>query len=146
MVLLLILDVVDHRAELRSRIGESAESFLPCEAAKHPALLVNPTGGVGLDVTHEFGERRVRTQADEQMHMVRHVVYRNQLVPLRGNDAGDVFLEFVVVFRCDEALPAFHGKHDMDVNLRIGIRHAPTMPLLTEIGNLFLLVLQRWRP
>jgi len=37
----------------------------------------------------------------------------------------------------DEILPAFDGKHDMDVNLGIGVGHARKMPLLTEPGNLF---------
>jgi hypothetical protein len=34
-------------------------------------------------------------------------------------------------------LAAFDGKHDMDVNLGVGVGHARKMPLLTELGNLF---------
>ena len=78
--------------------------------------------------------------------MVRHVVYRNQLVLLGGDDAGDVFLQLVVAFRRDEALPAFDGEDDLDVDLRVGVGHARKMPLLTELGSSFALVLQRCRP
>jgi hypothetical protein len=47
-------------------------------------------------------------------------------------------LKFVVVLRFDEALPLFDGKNDVEINLRIGVGHAPKMPLLTELENLFL--------
>jgi hypothetical protein len=41
------------------------------------------------------------------MQVIRQVVYCNQLLLLRGDDACDVFLKLVVVFRLDKALPAF---------------------------------------
>ena len=72
------------------------------------------------------------SQADQQMQMVGHIVYGNQLLPLRGDDAGDVFLQFVIVFRRDEILPAFHRKHDVKINLCVGIGHAWNISLLTE--------------
>jgi hypothetical protein len=43
------------------------------------------------------------------------------------------------VFRLDKALPAFDGKHDVNVDLRVGIGHARKMTLLTELENLFCL-------
>jgi len=82
--------------------------------------------------------------------MIRHIVYRNQFLFQAGNDASDVFLQLVVVFRLDEALPAFNGEHDVDINLRVGVCHARNMSLLTELENLFWLVstnmsrLRRW--
>ena len=78
--------------------------------------------------------------------MVRHIVYGDQFLFLCGDDAGDVFLQFVVMLWQDEVLPPFNGKHDLDVNLRIGIGHEPKMPLLTELENFFVLFLQRFRP
>src|ERR1039458_3659936 len=71
--------------------------------------------------------------------MIRHVVDRNQLLPLVGKDAGDVFLQFVIVLRRNEILPALHGEHDVNVDLGVGVGHEPKMPLLTELGNLFVL-------
>jgi hypothetical protein len=41
------------------------------------------------------------------MQVIRHVVYRNQLLLLRGNNARDIFLKLVIMFRLDKALPAF---------------------------------------
>jgi hypothetical protein len=73
------------------------------------------------------------------MQVIRQVVYCNQLLLLRGDDACDLFLKLVVVFRLDKALPAFDGKHDVNVDLRVGIGHARKMTLLTELENLFCL-------
>jgi hypothetical protein len=71
------------------------------------------------------------------MQMIRHIVDGDQFLFLTGNDAGDIFLQFVVMFRSDEILPAFDGEHDMNINLRIGVGHAPKTPLLTELENPF---------
>jgi hypothetical protein len=73
------------------------------------------------------------------MQVIRHVVYRNQLLLPREDDARDVFLKLVIVIRLDEALPAFDRKHDVDVDLRAGVGHARKMPLLTELENYFCL-------
>jgi len=43
-------------------------------------------------------------------------------------------------------LASLNCKHDLDVDLCVGVGHALTMPLLTELGNYFLdRVLQRFR-
>ena len=39
----------------------------------------------------------------------------------------------------------FNGEHDVDINLRVGVGHAPKMPLPAELENHFILVLQRCR-
>ena len=54
---------------------------------------------------------------------------------LRRHDAGDVFLQIVVVLRFDEVLPPFHRKDDLKINL--GVRHARNMPLLRSLGISF---------
>ena len=79
--------------------------------------------------------------------MVRHIVDGNQFLFLTGDDAGDVLLEFIVVFRLDEVLSAFDSKHDVNVDLRVGVGHLRKMPLLTELENPFFdWFLQRCRP
>ncbi len=80
--------------------------------------------------------------------MVRHIVDRQELLILSRNNSSDVFLQLVVVFGWDEVLSAFDGKHDLDVDLGVGVRHGPTISLLTELGNGFCggLALQRCRP
>jgi hypothetical protein len=42
------------------------------------------------------------------MQMIRQFFCGNQLVPLSGNNGGDVFLQFIVVLRQDAILPAFN--------------------------------------
>jgi hypothetical protein len=71
------------------------------------------------------------------MQVIRHIVYGNQFLPLAGDNACDVFLKFVIMFRLDEVSPTFDSEHDVDINLRVGICHEPKMPLLTELENLF---------
>jgi len=66
--------------------------------------------------------------------VIRHIVYRNQLLLLSRDDASDVFLKFVVMFWFYEALPAFDGEHDMEIDLCVGI----CLPLLAELENLYL--------
>ena len=103
-MLLLVLDVTNHCAELRTGIGERAESLLPRKPARRPALLIDEARRVRLNVPHELGERGIGSQADQQMQMIRQIVYRNQFVLLSRDDAGDVFLKFIIVFRGDKAL------------------------------------------
>lgn len=55
--------------------------------------------------------------------MIGHIIDDDHFVILTGNNAGDVFLKFVVVFRFDEVLSSFDGEHDMDINLRVGVCH-----------------------
>src|SRR5579863_517711 len=62
----------------------------------------------------------------------------DQFLPLAGNNAGDVFLKFVVMPGLDKVLPAFDSEYDVDVDLGVGICHERRMALLTELGNLFL--------
>jgi hypothetical protein len=47
------------------------------------------------------------------------------------------FLQFIVMLRRNQVLPSFHGKHDMDVYLGVGVGHVRNMSLLTELGNLY---------
>ena len=44
------------------------------------------------------------------MQVVRHIVDRDEFLPLMGDDAGDVFLQFIVPVHRDEALASLHRK------------------------------------
>src|SRR4051812_48776949 len=79
--------------------------------------------------------------------MVRHIVYSDQLVFPRRDDPSDVFLQFIVMRRLNQRLPAFDCEDDVDVNLAVGVGHKGKMSLLTELGNsICLAILQRCRP
>jgi hypothetical protein len=69
--------------------------------------------------------------------MIRHIVDGYQFLSLTGDNAGNIFLQFIVMFGFDEVLSPFNGEHNVDINLRIGVGHGWKMPLLTELENLF---------
>src|SRR5665213_3303652 len=134
---LLVLNVTNHRAKLGTRIRKRAESFLPRKSSRRPMFLIDEFRRTGFYIADQIGKRHVRLDADEHVQVIRHIVYGNQFLLFPRDNAGDVFLKFVIVLRLNEALPAFNGEHDMEIDLRVGVGHAPKMPLLTEHENLF---------
>jgi len=70
--------------------------------------------------------------------MVWEIIDCYQFVFLTCNDPADVFLEFIIVFGLNEILPSFDREHDVNINLRVRVGHAQKMPLLTELGIIFL--------
>ena len=89
MMLLLVLDVANHRAQLRMAIRERAESFLPREPTRDPSALVDGARRPGLDVPHEVGKRHRRFLPNQDVHVVGHIVDRDELLALIRHDAGD---------------------------------------------------------
>ena len=60
----LVLDVSDDILELRVRIAERTESFLPHEFAGYPPFLVDESCGTRLDVSDQFRDCDVGGDAD----------------------------------------------------------------------------------
>ena len=48
----------------------------------------------------------------------------NKFLAVARDDAGDVAVEFFFSFGGDEILAAFDGKHDLNVDLCVGVCHA----------------------
>ncbi len=92
MMPLLILNIPDHRVHLGARIRKRPKPFLPGESSVDPSLLVDEPRGVGFDIAHQFRKREVGAQAEQQVHMVRHVINRQQLLILSGDNPRDVLL------------------------------------------------------
>src|SRR5205814_10499644 len=61
------------------------------------------------------------------MDMVRHTEYGNQFLAAFGNNAGDVLVKRISVFRGDKILPAFDGEDDLNINLGICVCHFCTL-------------------
>jgi len=57
------------------------------------------------------------------MYMIGHSVYSQHLVLIFLNDAGNVFIQFVLPPMLNNALPVLNGKNYLDVNLCVGVRH-----------------------
>jgi hypothetical protein len=123
MVPFLIVDVADHGIQLRMRIGKSTKSFLSGEPSVDPLAFVDVVGATRFDVTHQIGERHIWFQPDQDVRVVRHAMHRQQLLFLAGDDAGDVFMEFLLPLRPDEVLPSFDRKDHLDVDLALGVGH-----------------------
>jgi len=70
--------------------------------------------------------------------VVGHIIYRNELVLLPGNNAGDVLLQFIIMLPGDEALPSLNGEYNMKVYLGVGVCHAYEYATPTEFGKYFL--------
>ena len=100
-------------------------------------LLVHEPRRTRLYTPHQIGQCSIWPQTDEQMQMIGHIIDGYQLLSLTGDNAGDIFLKFVVTFGFDEVLSAFDSEHNTDLNLSVGVGHDWKMPLLTELGNLF---------
>ena len=69
--------------------------------------------------------------------MVGHIVNCYQFLTAFGNDASDIFLQFIIMIMPDEVLPAFNSEDYMNINLRVGIGHIQKMRPATKLGNLF---------
>ena len=62
-------------------------------------------------------------EADQQMCVIGYAVDLQHLLPLIGDNASDVLVHLFFESRLNQALPALHGKDDLEVNLRVGICH-----------------------
>ena len=101
MVLLLVANVPNHRIQVRMRVGKRAKTFLPVEPAFDPSFALNEFGRVGLNVSHQIGERNTGPHSDQHMGVIRHGVYLDQLLSFFPDYASDVFLESFLEVRPD---------------------------------------------
>ena len=123
VVLFLILDVTDHRRQLRMRIREPAKAFLPVETSGNPPIAIDEIRRSSLDVTNEIRKRDIWLLADQNMSVVRHAMDGQQLLPLSRHDAGHVFLKFFLPFTANQVLPSFDREDNLNVDLGVGVRH-----------------------
>ena len=96
---------------------------MPCKISCDPSFSVDEFRGISLDVPYEIRDWKIRSDAYQNMDVVRHGVDLNQLLfPVR-DDAGDVFVEFSFVLFGDKRLSSFDGKYNVYVELAIGVCH-----------------------
>jgi len=101
MMPFLVANVPNHRIQVRMRVGECAETFLPVEPPSDPSFALNEFGRVGLNVSHQIRERDTWFKPDQHMSVIRHAVYLDQLLTFFPDYAGDVFLELFLEVRPD---------------------------------------------
>ena len=55
MVIFLVLDVTNHPLHLVFAVGEGTIPCLPCKLSSNQPIVVDPFGGVLLDLFHQIG-------------------------------------------------------------------------------------------
>ena|SRR2546421_833538 len=120
---LLILNISNYRVQLRTRIGKRSKPILPIESAFDPPLTIYKISRSGFDVADQTRKRSIWSLSNQDVNVIRHVVDGDQFVLLIRHDSCDVSLKIVVMFRIDKVLPTFDGKHDLYVDLRVGVSH-----------------------
>jgi hypothetical protein len=73
-MLLLVLDVTDYVCQLRVRIGESPEPFLPGETTDHPPVLVDVIGGGRFDVPYQIRKGNAGFETDQNVRVIGHAM------------------------------------------------------------------------
>ena len=119
----LIADVVDDAGQLRVSVRERAKALLPSKSPQHPTFAVEEIGGTVFYVAHQIGERHGGFETDQDMCVVGHAVDGQELLPAFPDDAGNILMEFLLVLFLDEILSTFDGKDNLEVDLRVSIRH-----------------------
>ena len=68
------------------------------------------------------------------MSVIRHAVYRDELLPLFPDDAGEVLLKFLLEVRLDQTLPHGDSKDGLNVDLRECVCHFFTWDVYTTMS------------
>ena len=115
------MDVADDRGEMGMRVRKRAEHILPIETPRNPSLAIDEIGCSGLDVTHQIGKGDAWLLTNQDMGVVGHAMDCQQLLPLRRNDPGYVFLELLFPFTADKVKPPVDRKDDLNIDLGVGV-------------------------
>ncbi len=123
MMGLLVLDVSDHVGDLAFSIGKGTITFLPRKWMPGKILSFNPFVTFCLNVLYQGGNRLMRTNAGEDMNVIRHAINLKHLVPVLLKYSGDVLMQFIFPNRLNKCLPVFYREYKLDVKLCVSISH-----------------------
>jgi len=121
MMFFLVFDITGYNRDVRFSVRKCAKTFLPRKPPGHPVILVHVIGRAGLDVSHQIGQGYVGLQTDQDVRMVRHAMDGDELLALARDNAGNVLVKLFLAFRSNEVLPSLYRKHDLDVDLGVGV-------------------------
>src|SRR5215468_3435569 len=128
MMALLILYISGDGPNLRARVGERSEASLPAKSAPHPAFVVNQIRRSDLYFLHEIRERTVRPESDQDVDMIGHSVYGDELLSLGFHYTSYLFVDFFSVRFGNQRLSSLNCKYDVNVDLGVGVRHSVGPP------------------
>jgi hypothetical protein len=123
MVFVLVLNVVGHTIQMGMGNRKCAVALLPREPTSDPALLVNVIGRSRFDVPDQIRRSDVRFKPKQHMRVIRHTVNGDEFLTLPRDDASDVLLQLLTVCSGNHACPSRNSENNMQIYLRVGIRH-----------------------
>ncbi len=124
MMNLLPFDVPNDAPDLRMRIRKRPETLLPGESAGNPTPFSNPFGRRSLHVANQTRKGTIRLQPYEQVDMVRHRIDRQHFLATPLHNTGHVAVQFISTRFRQYRLPPLHRKHNLDVDLCVGVGHS----------------------
>ena len=93
MVLLLILNVANDGIQLRMSVSECSVSFLPVEPPVNPFFLIDVVGRVRFNLPDKVRKSHRRSEANQDVDVVRRAIDCDQFLALILNNARDVLVD-----------------------------------------------------
>ncbi len=129
MVLFLACDVIPDRYEVRLANAEGGVTCLLGEEALLGPSIVNPLGGVGLQLLHRVRQRQDGREREEDMYMVARPVHNHRLALHAADGCRERGKEFGLEFAAETRLPLFGAEDRMNQDAGVSMRHLMS-PLL----------------
>src|SRR5205809_7944293 len=98
-------------------VREYAISFLPAKPALDPALAVDKFIALHFDFLYKIRNENSRLESDKKMCMIGHAMDGKHFGFSILHKTSHIFLQFFFVVFWHKALPAFHSKNKLQINL-----------------------------
>src|SRR5947209_18548362 len=99
MMSFLIVDIMNHRAEVRMRNGKCSEIFLPRKRTPKPSRGIDMIGRTGFNFSNKIGNGLVRFEPDQDVRVVGHAIDCKKFLVSLPDNACDVFLQLFLAAR-----------------------------------------------
>src|SRR6266550_6478562 len=113
-MLFLRKNVLPYRRQLRFAHGEGAISALPLETILRPGPFIQPLGRIGFDEPNDLGDRLIRPNLHEEMHVVVHCADLEQDSALLAKNSADVFKQFRPELSGEQRRAVARGEDNME--------------------------------
>src|SRR5580765_6188013 len=107
-------------------------------------MLVDPTARPCLDLLQCLGNRDLRRQRDQPVHVVWYTVEQNRITLDVAGNPGEVRIQIVLHLAIDERLAVLGAEYDVHQQIGMGLGHASSRPY--RAGEFYTTETQGWRP
>ena len=123
MMFFLIGDVMFNFRQARMAHAERAISDLPRERFLVRKILVNPAGGIRLQLAHQIGQRMFGRQRRKNVDVIRRSVDDERFAIVRADDAAEIGEKARFQIRVEQWPPVFRAENDVRQQVGEGVRH-----------------------